>query len=199
MTAEHRSLIRRLHEIGAIKFGEFLLKDGRLSPFYVDLRVLVSHPGVLRQVAQTLVAASRALPYDRVSGIPYAGLPLAVAFALEANVPMVYARKERHATGTARSVEGEFAVGETVLVVDDVITSGASKLEGIAQLQAVGLKVKDLLVLVDREQGGRKTVELAGYKVHSVMRISGVLEALRDDGAVSDEQYEQCVAVVRGT
>lgn len=197
MTAEYLALVGQLHEIGAIKFGHFILKDGGESPFYVDLRVLISHPDALRQVGRTLIEAAKVLRYDRVAGIPYAGLPLAVAFSLEANVPMVYARKERHGSGTGRSVEGEFEVGETVLVVDDVITSGASKLEGIAQLHAVGLKVTDLLVLIDREQGGRKTVEAAGYKVHSVMRISSVLEALRGEGAISEEQYADCVAYVR--
>ncbi|MFQ6133015.1 MAG: orotate phosphoribosyltransferase, partial [Armatimonadota bacterium] len=189
MSPEDRELLRRLHQIGCIKFGSFKLKDGRESPFYVDLRILVSHPEELRLVAQGLLRKAEGLSFDHIAGIPYAGMPLAVAASLESGLPMVYGRKERHGTGTSRLVEGEYQEGDTVLVLDDVITSGASKLEGIGQLQTVGLKVEDLVVLIDRQQGGRTSVESAGYKVHSVMTISEALDALLEDGAIGEEQH----------
>lgn len=188
-----RRLVCDLHSIDAIKFGRFRLKDGRTSPVYVDLRVLVSHPEVLRDVAAALLEAAQPLEFDRVSGIPYAGLPLAVAVSLEGGVPMVYARKEKHQTGTARMVEGEYEEGDVVLLVDDVITSGRSKIEGIEPLEARGLKVNDLLVLIDRQQGGKESVEAAGYKLHSVMTIREALGILREEGRVSPEVHEECM------
>ena len=187
-------LVCSLHDIGAIKFGQFKLKDGRMSPVYVDLRVLVSHPDVLRQVARAFLEAAKPLTFRRVSGIPYAGLPLAVAVSLEGGIPMVYARKEKHETGTARMVEGEYEQGDVVLLVDDVITSGQSKIEGIEPLEAHGLKVSDLLVLIDREQGGKESVEGVGYKLHSVMTIREALEILREEGRIAPALHDECVA-----
>jgi len=198
MSPEDRELLRRLHRIGCIKFGRFRLRDGRESPFYIDLRPLVSHPAELRSVAQSLLRKAQGLEYGCLAGIPYAGLPLAVVAALESNVPAIYARKERHNTGTARMVEGEFKLGDVALVLDDVITSGGSKLEGIAHLQKAGLRVTDLVVLIDRQQGGRTTVEAAGYRLHSVMTISEALDALLEDGAISEQQHRDCIRTVSG-
>ena len=99
------SLSEILHRIGAVRFGDFELKDGRRSPFYLDLRILVSHPDALAKVARALTQRAQGLLFDRLAGLPYAGLPLAVAMSLISGTPMVYARKEAKRYGTSRLVE----------------------------------------------------------------------------------------------
>src|SRR5687767_13567574 len=141
MNIDHFAL--ELHRIGAIKFGEFTLKSGRKSPVYVDLRGLVSHPTVLRLAGEALVSALDGLTYDRIAGLPYAGLPLAVAASLAADIPMLYARKEAKEYGTKRLVEGDWQPGMTVALLDDVITDGGAKLELVEPFLAEGMKVRD--------------------------------------------------------
>jgi uridine monophosphate synthetase len=182
---EHAALALQLHRIGAVRFGSFALKDGSTSPFYVDLRVVIGHPDVLRSIAQAMLRRAAALEYDCLAGIPYAGLPLAVAMSLESGRPLVYPRKETKAYGTQRQVEGVFTAGERALVIDDVITTGGAKIEAIAPLRAVGLVVQDIVVVVDRQQSGAQTLAAAGLRLHSVLTIDALFEALERAGAIN--------------
>ena len=178
LTPEARQLALDLHRIGAFKLGTFTLKAGLTSPFYVDLRLLPSHPDVLRLSAITLAQVITGLRYDRLAAIPYAGLPIGTALALHLNKPMIFPRKERKEYGTAQLVEGEFNSGERALVIDDLITRGDSKLEAIAPLRNVGLQVSDVAVLLDRQSGGVQTLASAGIAVHAVLRLSEMLDIL---------------------
>jgi uridine monophosphate synthetase len=182
-----------LQRIGAIRFGDFVLKDGQHSPIYVDLRVLIAAPMVLRQVAVAMLQRAATLPYDCLAGIPYAGLPLAVAMSLESGRPLVYARKEAKAYGTGRLVEGVFERGERALVIDDVITTGGAKLEAIAPLRDAGLVVEDVLVVVDREQSGAETLAQAGLRLHSVMKLTALLETLHAAGTVTQADLRRAL------
>lgn len=187
-------LVFDLHNIGAIKFGKFKLKSGILSPFYLDLRVLVSYPTVLRYSALAMAQLLTSLTFDRIAAIPYAAMPIGTAIALEMNRPMIYPRREKKDYGTGRAIEGEFNRGEIAVVIDDVITTGVSKIEAIEPLHEAGLKVRDIVVLVDREQGGAKELESRGFRVHATLKIRGMMKALQEAGKVTEKEYDDVMA-----
>ena len=184
-SAEIEELALALHEAGCVQFGQFKLRSGLISPIYVDLRLLVSQPRLLRRVSEVLAERAQTFKFDALAAIPYAALPIGVAVSLALDVPLVYPRKEVKNYGTERSVEGAFERGQTVLLIDDLITRGHSKLEAIALLEAAGLKVKDILVLVDREQGGVEELDAHGYAVHAVLTLAQILDALVGAGKLT--------------
>lgn len=191
-----QTVVGDLHRIGAVRFGDFVLKDGRHSPFYIDLRVLIAQPAVLRRVAQAMVRRAATLSFECLAGIPYAGLPIAVAMSLESGRPLVYPRKEAKVYGTRRLVEGVFQAGDRALVVDDVITTGGAKLEAIAPLRDAGLIVKDILVVVDREESGADTLARAGLHLHSVLKVHDLLDQLHAAGAIDEAEVRRARAFV---
>ncbi|MBI4052807.1 MAG: orotate phosphoribosyltransferase [Candidatus Diapherotrites archaeon] len=179
-----------LFNIGAIKFGDFTLKSGLKSPVYIDLRVLVSYPQILHKVAAELRKITLGCEFDRIAGIPYAAISIATAVSLENDIPMIYPRKEQKGYGTKRTIEGNYAEGDRILVYDDLITTGESKFEAIAPLEEAGLKVKYIVVLVDREQGGKQQIESKGYVLKAVFTITEILQVLLEKEKISKEQFD---------
>ena len=191
-TARVDALAADLLAAGCVRFGEFTLKSGLVSPIYLDLRQLISHPAILRRTAQAYAALARSagLAFDRLAGIPYAGLPIATALALELDRPLLYPRREAKDYGTRAAIEGAFAAGETALVVDDLATNGGAKIEAIQKLEAAGLAVRDVMVLIDREQGAGPALAEAGYRLHAVCTLRQLLEAWRRSAAITPTQFE---------
>lgn len=187
-------LILALHEVGCLRFGDFRLHSGLRSPVYIDLRLLASHPRLLRRVAGAYVQLLRPLTFDRLAAIPYAALPIGTAVSLEMGKPMLYPRKERKGHGTKQAIEGVFRPGERVAVLDDLITTGASKLEAIAPLEEAGLEVRDIVVLIDREQGGGEELEKQGYRLHAAFTLRQMVEVLRHREKISPGQGDEVLA-----
>ncbi len=181
-------LAAALRDSGCVRFGEFTLKAGRRSPIYIDLRRLASHPQALQKVANAFVPLLRSLQFGRLAAIPYAALPIGTAIALTGDWPLIYPRREVKSHGTAALIEGEYRPGETVLVLDDLVTTGQSKLEVIEKLESAGLKVRDVVVLIDREQGATEVLAEAGYRLHAVVTLRELLAAWHAQNALSADQ-----------
>jgi uridine monophosphate synthetase len=190
LSTQLSSLADGLLEAGCIKFGEFILKSGLKSPIYIDLRQIISHPKLLAEVAQAYLPIVSSLQFSRIAGLPYAAIPIATAISLAENYPMIYPRKEVKTYGTRAEIEGHYHAGETVLVIDDLATTGGSKFEAIEKLTGVGLIVKDVVVLVDRQSGAKESLEQAGYSMHAVLTITQLLEHWEKTGRVEKDKIE---------
>lgn len=166
-----RRIMKGLVDTGCFRLGSFTLKSGKVSPFYIDLRRVISDPALLDSVAQAYCQTAQGLAYDRIAGIPAAALPLATATSLKLRIPMVWPRMPVKDHGTGVRVEGAFNKGERALLLDDLITTGASKIEAIEILREQGLIVEDLVVLIERGKQGRRDMESAGVRLTSFMHV----------------------------
>ena len=184
------SLADELLLAGCIKFGEFTLKSGLKSPIYIDLRQIITYPKLLADIAQAYLQILSTLQFSRIAGLPYAAIPIATAISLAGNYPMIYPRKEVKTYGTKAEIEGEYQAGETAVVIDDLATTGGSKFEAIEKLTGVGLIVRDVVVLVDRQSGAKESLAQAGYSMHAVLTISQLLEYWEANGNVEKDKIE---------
>lgn len=177
-----RDLVLQLHAIGAIKFGNFQLKSGITSPFYIDLRLVPSYPSLLKLVAAEMWKKSSALDFSLICGVPLSALPMATALSLSSNIPMIMYRKEAKDHGTKKTIEGVYRPGQRCLIIEDVMTSGASIAETAGSLEREGLIVEDIVLLIDRQQGGKEYLEERNLHPHAVMTIEEVLPILLEEG-----------------
>ena len=183
-----KEVLLECYQLGIIKFGRFTLKSGIESPFYVDLRPLASDPKILKSLANYLLDMLPLDNFDLICGVPYAALPMATAMSLESYIPLIIKRKEAKAYGTKQLIEGIFKKGQNCLLVEDVITSGKSLVETIEEVENEGILVSDIVVVLDRQQGGKELLESKGYKVHALFTISEVCQMLQDAGHLTDEE-----------
>jgi orotate phosphoribosyltransferase len=179
------------YKLGIIKFGRFTLKSGIESPFYVDLRPLASDPKILKNLANYLLDMLPLDNFDLICGVPYAALPMATAMSLESYIPLIMKRKEAKQHGTKKLIEGIFTKGQNCLLVEDVITSGKSLLETIPEIENEGITVSDIVVVLDRQQGGKELLESKGYHVHTLFTISEVCKMLKEEGLLMDDEIER--------
>lgn len=192
MKAEKRRLADALLDLGCVRFGRFTLKSGIESPFYIDLRRLVADPAVLAMVAEAFAPVLAPLTFDRIAALPYAALPIGTAVSLHTGQPMIYPRKETKEYGTKAAIEGLFAQGDRAVVIDDLITTGGSKFEGIDKLTDAGLRVEDVVVLIDRSTGDA-AAELAnrGVRLHAVFNLAELLDYWERSGRVAPAEVKE--------
>lgn len=192
-------LVEGLIKTECFRLGEFILKSGLKSPFYVDLRRVQSDPQVLKTAAKAYAKLLEPLKFDRIAGIPVAALPLATAVSLEMGVPLIYPRIPPKAHGTGNPIEGEWKKGERVALLDDLITTGASKVEAIQVLRDNGLEVVDLAVLLERGVQGRRDMEGLGVRTHAFLQIEDFLEPCRRLGLVDDAKLAELKEFVKNS
>lgn len=190
------SLAKTLFDTGAVRFGQFTLHSGRVSPIYLDLRVLVSYPEALQEVAAAYAQKLTALTYDRLAAVPYAGLPIGVAISLLTGQPLIYPRKEVKSYGTGKGIEGVWQAGQTAVMIEDLVTSGDSVIQGIQVLRQAGLVINEAVVLIDREQGGRENLAAEGVALQAVTTLRELLEGMVGCGRITAEQQQTVVAAL---
>jgi orotate phosphoribosyltransferase/uridine monophosphate synthetase len=201
-------LAKALWDLGAVQFGDFTLGRTTLhSPIYVNLRLLSSNPRALQRAGrviheevQTLqrMRNPRVQPFQRVSGIPFGGLHLALAYSLASKVPLVYIHPAKERNGARAFVEGKHERGEMVLLVDDLITSGGTVIETAAFLRAeAGLQVKDVVVLLDRQEGAEVRLRRHGYNLISILGLEAMLNYLMASGRIDEHWYRMSIDYVQ--
>ncbi len=181
-------LAQALIDAGCVRFGDFTLKSGIRSPLYLDLRLLASHPAVLRQAAAAYQAVLDGLAFDRLAAIPLAAMAIGTAIALASGKPMIYPRLDVKDYGRERGVEGAFESGETTVVIDDLATTGGSKFEAVERLRQAGLRVTDVVVLIDRQSGASEALEAQGLRLHSVFTLEQLLEMWERSGGIHPDE-----------
>lgn len=184
----HQELILQLFEGGCVQFGEFTLASGQKSPIYIDLRRMTASSSLLRMAAEAYADLLRPLAFDHLAAVPYAALTIGTAVAMVTNNPLIYPRKEKKSYGTGKDIEGVFSSGDTVAVIEDLVTSGGSVLRAVDQLEAAGLAVSDVAVLIDREQGGKDQLAERGYQLHAVFGLSEIVDTLEKAERISVDQ-----------
>lgn len=184
---------------GLIKFGKFKLKSGSMSPFYIDLREVQSYPSTLRAVTKAYCELLGEVEKGVfLAGVPEAGVPLATAVGYELGVPLLQPRKVVKDHGTKSAVEGAFESGDHVILIDDLITKGDSKIEAIDQVGLAGLVVDKFLVLVDRQQGGIELLkQTKNCDVLAAFTITELIDSLKNSGDIDDAKYQQIITFIK--
>ena len=192
-------LAETLWELGAVQFGSFTLGRTTVdSPVYVNLRLLIGYPTALWRAAhiiwdelQTLqhMRHPQVQPFDLVAGVPFGGLHVSTAFSLTAKVPMVYLHPRPDDLG--KDVEGLYRPNQRVLIMDDLLAGGGSILETALQLGEAGLIVRDAVVLLDRQQGGRDQLRQQGINLVSLLNLEVLMNHLRLSDKISEDWYRK--------
>jgi orotate phosphoribosyltransferase len=199
-------LAEALWRVGAVQFGEFTLgRTAVRSPVYLNVRRLIGHPDALHHAAVVMHAEISALqqmrhpqvaPFDLVAGVPLGGLHIATAYSLAAKVPMVYLHPGRqHELGAPPkpAIEGVYETGQTVIIIDDLVTGGGSITETAAKLREAGVLVRDAFVLVDRQQGARERLRSVGINLRAALTLEVILNYLMSSGLIEEEWYRRSI------
>jgi orotate phosphoribosyltransferase len=191
-----------LYSSGCLKFGSFKIKSGANSPYYIDLARLLSEPKHLCTIAEVAAEQIKQImisdSVDKLASIELKGALIVPSIACKVNLPCIIVRKEAKAYGvTGRIAGADVAEGDNILFFDDVVSEGLSKIEGIKLLQDLGGTVKHLLVVVNREQGGKENLEKLGFKVHALAKVSELANSLCQNNHISKVQNQEVFAYLK--
>ncbi|WP_185858065.1 orotidine-5'-phosphate decarboxylase [Blattabacterium cuenoti] len=176
---EKEQFFLEIYNLGIIKFGNFTLKSGMNSPIYIDFRPIASRPDLLIKLSDLLIHEVPSFDFELICGVPYAALPIATAFSLRSKIPLIIKRKENKGYGTERMIEGIYKAGQNCLIIEDVITSGDSLLKTIIDIEKEGLIIRNIMSILDREQGGIENIKEKGYDIRTLFRIGEVFKLLK--------------------
>jgi len=187
-------LCQVLYKIGALKFGTFRLTSGKISPYYIDLRMVPSFPDAFHKICDLYVKLVKSSvgfeSFRRIAGIPTAGIPFASVVAFNLNKSFLYTRPGLRKHGRERRVEGILVSGDKVLLLDDLITSGKSLRKASSAIRAEGGVVDDAVVLIDREERGKENLAKDNIKLHCLMKASEAANTLHEVGAITEIELE---------
>ena len=186
-------IAKALCDANVVKFGTFKLVSGKITPVYFDLRVLPSNPKSMQAITEELVKKVKELKVDVVAGAETAGIPLAAAIGLKAKMPMIYVRKRPKQYGTMSMIEGLLEKNQKVALIDDMTTDGYSKIGFIDGIRQAGGIVTDVVIVLDREQGGEETLKKEGAKLYSLITLREVLDYMKQNDLVEAEKYNEVV------
>ena len=190
-----------LHKIDALKFGVFKLTSGKASPYYIDLRVVPSFPDAFRKIcdfyAEQITIQIGLKNFDRVAGVPLAGIPFASQIAYNLGKPFLYVRKGVRLHGRKRRVEGILISGDRVLLIDDLVTTGLTLNRAAKAVRAEGGVVREAVALLDREEGGREKLEKNGTNLHALLKMSEVAITLFEIGAIDEESRKTILKQIK--
>ena len=180
-----------LHQNDIIKFGDFTLASGKKSSYYIDLRLVASFPHIFRKMTknlQKLVSEKTGLDnFDSLVSVPTGGLVIGSALAIETVKPLIYVRDKPKDYGTTKSIEGKIFSGMKVALIDDVITTGNSVINGIKQLKDAGLSISDVYVIINRLEGANNTLELEEVNLYQLTDVLEITTILFQEKLVSKE------------
>jgi orotate phosphoribosyltransferase len=196
MSSDTEKIANALYLSGCLRFGRFKIKSGATSPYYIDLARVLSAPQQLNSIAEVAAEKIKQLsgsdPIDKLASIELKGALIVPSIAVKLNLPCVIIRKEEKAYGvTGRIAGADVAQGDNILFFDDVISEGLSKIEGIKPLQELGANVKRILVVVNREHGGKENLEKLGYRIYALAKITDIVSSLYNNKHISKEQANE--------
>ncbi len=190
-----------LNKIGALQFGAFKLTSGKMSPYYIDLRVVPSFPDAFQRIADFYVdfirEEIRVKGFERIAGVPVAGIPFSSLIAFNLRKPFLYIRKGVRLHGRQRRIEGILAPGDRVLLVDDLITTGLSLRKAAKAITAEGGIVSDAVVLLDRQEGGKVNLAKDGIRLHALLDITEIANNLCETGVIDGDQLKTILKQVK--
>lgn len=171
------TLSDELKDCGAIRFGDFKLASGKKSKYYIDIKKASASPRILGMIAKEISEKIKrhSIEAGLIGCVALGGVPIAVAVSLETGLPHLIIRKEAKEYGTKGQIIGDFNRNDSVLMVEDVATTGGSMLMAIKLLKEEGLIVRYAIVVVDREEGAHEALAEEDIKLIPLIRISELL------------------------